>query len=51
MIKTQRYNKRHVTSKPLLRNIKKNNNLFKDNSQVTNVEITENKRKKYFELY
>ncbi|CAG8644297.1 4978_t:CDS:2, partial [Cetraspora pellucida] len=33
-------------SKPPLRNIEKNNNLFEDNSQVMNVEITENKRKK-----
>ncbi|CAG8835183.1 241_t:CDS:2, partial [Cetraspora pellucida] len=33
-------------SKPPLRNIEKNNNLFEDDSQVMNVEITENKRKK-----
>ncbi|CAG8563259.1 4437_t:CDS:2, partial [Cetraspora pellucida] len=45
MVKKQKYNKKHTTSKPPLRNIERNN-LFEDESQVTNVEITENKRKR-----
>ncbi|CAG8588679.1 14869_t:CDS:2 [Cetraspora pellucida] len=45
MIKKQKYNKKYTTSKPPLRNFERNN-LFEDESQVMNVEITENKRKR-----
>ncbi|CAG8460998.1 36581_t:CDS:2 [Racocetra persica] len=45
MVKTQKSNKEHTISKPSLKNIK-TNNLLENESQVTNIRITENKIKK-----